>query len=74
MWRHNGVLETFAEAAKICCETANKALNDMNRAIHFVKEGNISKLSCKKKKKKQKKTNTDHHCSMAAWTGMLQLI
>ena len=44
------VLEIFAEAAKICCETANKALNNItNRAIHFVKEGNISKLSRKNK-------------------------
>ena len=37
-WRHNEVLEIFAEAAKICCETANKALNKIpNRAIPFVK-------------------------------------
>ena len=49
MWRHTEVLEIFAEAPKICCETANKALNNItNRAIHFVK-GNISKLSCKNK-------------------------
>ena len=40
----------FAKAAKICCETANKALNNItNRAIHFVKEGNISKLIHKNK-------------------------
>ena len=44
-WRHNEVLEIFAVAEKIWCETANKALNDItNRVIHFVKEGNISKL------------------------------
>ena len=50
MWRHNEVLEIFAEAATICIETANKALNNIiNRAIHFVKERNISKLSCKNK-------------------------
>ena len=47
-WRHNEVLEIFAEASKICCETANKALNIINnRAIQFVKEGNISKLARK---------------------------
>ena len=47
-WRHNEVLEIFAEASKICCETANKALNIINnRAIQFVKEGNISKLAHK---------------------------
>ena len=35
---------------KICCETANKPLNNItNRVIHFIKEGNISKLSCKNK-------------------------
>ena len=50
MWRHNKVLEIFDEAAKICCETANKALKNItNRAIHFVKEGNILKLLCKNK-------------------------
>ena len=49
-WRHNKVLEIFVKAAKICCETANKALNDItNRAIHFTKEGNILKLSSKNK-------------------------
>ena len=48
MWGH--VLEIFAEAVKICCETANKALNNItNSAIHFIKEGNILKLSCKNK-------------------------
>ncbi len=37
-----------AEALKICCETAIKALNIINkRAIHFVKERNISKLARK---------------------------
>ena len=50
MWIHNKVLEIFTEAVKICCETANKVLNDItNRAIHFIKEGNILKLSCKNK-------------------------
>ena len=35
---------------KICCENAYKALNNItNRTIHFVKEGNISKLSRKNK-------------------------
>ena len=44
IWRHNKVLEIFAEASKICCETDNKAPNNItNRAIHFIK-GNISKL------------------------------
>ena len=34
----------------MCCETANKALNNItNRAIHFVKKGNILKLLHKKK-------------------------
>ena len=48
-WRYNEVLEIFAEAEKICCESANKALNNItNRAIHFVK-GNISKLSRRNK-------------------------
>ena len=47
-WRHNEVLEIFAEASKICCETAKKVLNIINnRAIQFVKGGNISKLACK---------------------------
>ena len=50
MWRHNEVLEIFAEAVKICCETANKALKNItNRAIHFIKEGNILKLLHKNK-------------------------
>ena len=32
--------------SKTCCETANKALNIINdRAIQFVKEGNISKIA-----------------------------
>ena len=67
MWRHNEVLEIFSEAAKICCESANKALNNIsNRVIPFVKEENISKLSCKK--------STDHHCLMAAKTGTLHII
>ena len=35
---------------KICYEIANKALNNTtNRAIHFIKEGNILRLSCKNK-------------------------
>ena len=47
-WRHNEVLEIFAEASKICCETDNKALNIINnRAIQFIKEENISKLARK---------------------------
>ena len=45
-WRHNEVLEIFSEVSKTCCETANKALNIINnRAIQFVKEGNISKIA-----------------------------
>ena len=48
MWRDNEVLEMFTESSKIWCATANKAVNNItNRAIHFVKEGNISKLSRK---------------------------
>ena len=48
-WRHK-VFEIFTEAAKICCETVNKALKNItNRAIHSDKEGNISKLSRKNK-------------------------
>ena len=47
-WRHNEVLKIFAEVSKICWETVNKALNIINnRAIQFVKEGNISKFTCK---------------------------
>ena len=49
-WRYNEDLVIFAEGAKICCETTNKALNNItNRAIHFVKEVIISKLSYKNK-------------------------
>ena len=45
-WRHNEVLEIFSEVSKTSCETANKALNIINnRAIQFVKEGNISKIA-----------------------------
>ena len=45
-WRHNEVLEIFSEVSRICSETANKALNIINnRAIQFVKEGNISKTA-----------------------------
>ena len=40
-WRHNEVLEIFSEVSKTCCETANKALNIINKAIQFVKDGNI---------------------------------
>ena len=49
-WRYNEVLKIFAEAAKICWEIASKALNNITyKAIHFVKEGNILKLSRKNK-------------------------
>ena len=45
-WRHNEVSEIFSEVSKTCCETANKALIIINnRAIQFVKEGNISKIA-----------------------------
>ena len=45
-WRHNEVLEIFSKVSKTCCEIANKALNIINnRAIQFVKEGNISKIA-----------------------------
>ena len=44
-WRHNEVLEIFSEVSKKCCETANKSLNIINRAIQFVKEENISKIA-----------------------------
>ena len=45
-WRHNEVLEIFSEVSKTYCETANKALNIINnRAIQFIKEGNISKIT-----------------------------
>ena len=45
-WRHNEVLEIFSEISKTYCETAIKALNIINnRAIQFVKEGNISKIT-----------------------------
>ena len=44
--RHNEVRGNIAEASKICCETANKALNFINnRAIQFLEEGNILKLT-----------------------------
>ena len=40
------------KVSKICCETANKALNIINnRAIQFVKEGNISKIARKNMRK-----------------------
>ena len=48
IWRYNEVLEIFAEASKIRCETANKALNNIiNGSIHFIKEVNSLKLSHK---------------------------
>ena len=51
-WRHKEVLEIFSEVSKVCCEIANKALNIINnRAIQIVKEGNISKIACKKMRK-----------------------
>ena len=43
--RNNEVLEIFAETSKIRCENDNKGLNINNRAIQFVKEGNISKIA-----------------------------
>ena len=47
-WKHIEVHKIFTEVAKICCETVNEALNNItNTAIHFVKEGNISKRSLK---------------------------
>ena len=50
-WRHNEVLEIFSEVSKTC-ETANKALNIINnRAIQFVKEGNISKIASENMRK-----------------------
>ena len=51
-WRYIEVPEIFAEVSKIFCATANKALNIINnRAIQFVKEGNISKLARKNMRK-----------------------
>ena len=45
-WRHNEILENFSEVSKTCCESANKALSIINnRAIQFVEEGNISKIT-----------------------------
>ena len=45
-WRHNEVLGIFSEVSKTWCKTANKALNIINnRAIQFIKEGNISKTA-----------------------------
>ena len=58
--RHNEVLEIFAEPSKICCETAYKALNIINnRAIQFIKEGNISKLA----RKNMRKTSLFEGCT-----------
>ena len=43
-------LRLFAEAVKLCCETANEALNNItSRVIHFIKEGNISEFLHKNK-------------------------
>ena len=51
-WGHNEVLEIFAKATKIWCETANKSLNNITDwAIHFGKEGKISKFSRKNKQR-----------------------
>ena len=51
-WRHNEVLGIFSVVSKTCCETANKALNIINnRAIQFIKEGNISKTAHKNMRK-----------------------
>ena len=51
-WKHNEVLEIFAEASKIYCESALKARNIINnRAIQFVKGGNISKIAHKNMRK-----------------------
>ena len=45
-WRHNEVLEIFSEVSITRSESANKALNIINnKAIQFVKEGNISKIA-----------------------------
>ena len=50
--RHNKVLEIFSEVSKTRCKTANKAPNIIyNRAIEFVKEGNISKTACENMRK-----------------------
>ena len=58
--RHNQVQEIFSKVSKTCCETANKALNIINnKAIQFVKEGNISKIA----------RENMHHCLRAARTG-----
>ena len=62
-WRHNEVLEIFSEVSETCCETANKALNIINnRAIQFVKEGNILKIACENMHKPSSLENcTDWH-------------
>ena len=58
-------LEIFAEASKIICEIVNKALDNItNRAIHFVKEGNILNFLRKNR----------YSCLMAERTGTLQPI
>ena len=59
IWRH--ILKIFAEPAIICCETANKALNNnTNRGIHFVKEKTFRNFHVK--------ISADHHWSMATCT------
>ena len=46
MWRHTKSLRLLPRLQRL----PNKGLNNItNRPIHFVKEGNISKLSCKNK-------------------------
>ena len=51
-WRHNEVLEIFSEVSKTCYETANRPLNIINnRAIQFVKEGNVLKIACENMRK-----------------------
>ena len=46
------VLEIFSGVSKICCETANKAINIINNGeIQFIKEGNISKIARKNMRK-----------------------
>ena len=62
-WRHNEVLGIFSEFSKTSCETANKALNIVkNRAIQFVKEGNISKIARENTRKPSLLTGyTDWH-------------
>ena len=59
-WRHNEVLQIFSEVSKTCCETANKAVNIINnRAIQFVKYGNISKTARENMRKPSGHVATD---------------